>query len=132
MGINPVSSIASMADAESVGTRASHAQAPAVPGGAGNGAGPGSAPKQDVPVVQASAPTVEIPQDEVQVQRDSETNNEIVIRYVDGSGNLILQVPSSQVLSLARSIAQTFEQQASSKANQVEATNGKGGNSRGH
>jgi len=42
-------------------------------------------------------------EDEVQVQRDSSTGA-IVIKYLDQAGNVVLQVPSSQVLSLARAI----------------------------
>ena len=33
----------------------------------------------------------------------------IVIRYLDAHGNVVLQVPSSQVLELARSIRQDLE-----------------------
>ena len=120
-----------MTEAESAAAKSSSAQAPRVAGPAAYVSDSGSAPKPETPVVQASAPVVEIPQDEVEVQRDSQANNEIVIRYVDGSGNLILQVPSSEVLNLARAIAQTF-QQKSGQSDRIEATNGEGGNSRGH
>jgi len=132
MSINPVASIGSMADAESAAARAASAQAPQVARGSAYVPDSGGAPKQETPVVQATAPVLEIPQDEVQVQRDSQANNEIVIRYVDGSGNLVLQVPSSEVLKLAQAIAQTFERQASSQADRVEVTTGEGGNPRGH
>jgi len=131
MSINPVASIGSMTEAESAAAKSSSAQAPQVAGPAAYVSDSGSAPKPETPVVQGSAPVVEIPQDEVEVQRDSQANNEIVIRYVDGSGNLILQVPSSEVLNLARAIAQTF-QQKSGQSDRIEATNGEGGNSRGH
>lgn len=130
MGINPVASLSSIA--ESTDARTSRTQASQAAGGAVDGTNSGNDRKQETPAVQPTTPVVEIPQDEVQVQRDSQTNNEIVIRYVDGSRNLILQVPSSEMLKLARAIAQTFEQQATSRADRVEATNGEGGNSRGH
>jgi biopolymer transport protein ExbD len=52
---------------------------------------------------------VELPQDEVQVQRDSQ--NQIVIKYLDGSGRVIFQVPSSQIVALQRAIEQALEDQ---------------------
>lgn len=53
--------------------------------------------------------SVELPQDEVQVQRDSQ--NQIVIKYLDGSGRVIFQVPSSQIVALQRAIEQALEDQ---------------------
>jgi uncharacterized FlaG/YvyC family protein len=50
------------------------------------------------------------------VQRDSETNGEIVIRYLDRSGDVILQVPSSQMLALTRAIDQNLQQEAKVRA----------------
>jgi len=50
----------------------------------------------------------EMRQDEVQVQRDA-SNGEIVIKYLDGHGDVILQVPSAQVLELAHSITNDLE-----------------------
>jgi hypothetical protein len=69
---------------------------------------PGTSPKQDAGTAQGSAATTEIPQDEVQVQRDSQTNGEIVIRYLDHYGNVIVQVPSAQMLGVTRAIDQDF------------------------
>ena len=47
----------------------------------------------------ADAPSSsELHRDEVQVQRESGTDGEIIIRYVDRFGDLVLQVPSAQVL----------------------------------
>ena len=130
MSMNPVNSIGPTTDGEAAAARSPRAQAARVAAGSAYGSDSGSDPKREIPVVQPSPQTVEIPQDEVQVQRDSQTNNEIVIRYVDGSGKLILQVPSSEVLKLARAIAQTFEEQASSQADRFEATKGEGEDSR--
>jgi len=47
------------------------------------------------------------------VQRDSQ--NQIVIKYLDGSGKVIFQVPSAQVLALQHAIEQALEQQAQSR-----------------
>ena len=57
----------------------------------------------------------QMPQDEVQVQRVNGAGGDIVIRYLDASGNLILQIPSSQVLGLARAVEQALEEQANRK-----------------
>lgn len=69
---------------------------------------------EPLPIRQTNIPTkqkktVELPQDEVQVQRDSQ--NQIVIKYLDGSGRVIFQVPSSQVVALQRAIEQALEDQ---------------------
>jgi hypothetical protein len=83
----------------------------------------GDAPKQELRSPQSTPATSEIPSDEVQVQRDSATE-EIVIKYVDRSGNVILQVPSSEVLDVARVIDQNL-QQAGKKALDVVRTDDK-------
>ena len=53
------------------------------------------------------------PQDEVEVQRES--GNRIVIKYLDASGRLIFQVPTSQVLELNKAIEQALEHQAQTR-----------------
>jgi hypothetical protein len=62
------------------------------------------------------------------VQRDPETT-EIVIKYLDRSGSVILQVPSSQVLGVAHAIDQDLAQeakvQASASAAQAQSEGGK-------
>lgn len=63
-----------------------------------------------------TSPPSEMPRDEVQVQRANDGSGDIVIRYVDPHGNLILQIPSSQVLGLARAIERALEEQASQKS----------------
>ena len=70
---------------------------------------PGISPKQEPHTTQRFGPaTTEIPQDEVQVQRDSATNGEIVIKYLDHSGNVIVQLPSQQMLGVTRAIDKDF------------------------
>jgi|SRR5579871_577732 len=75
----------------------------------------GTQPNRDSDVLQSNARSSEMPQDEVQVQRDSGGSGQIVIRYLDGSGNLILQVPSEQVLGLSRAIEEALNQQNKSR-----------------
>lgn len=117
MSINPVQGIgpaneASSADASSR-PRRPQPEDLAAPSAAPD---PGTAPKPEVRIPQNVPQPTEMPQDEVQVHRDSETNGEIVIRYVDHSGEVILQVPSSEVLGVARAIAQDFQQEAKMRA----------------
>jgi hypothetical protein len=75
----------------------------------------GSLAKTGNQAPQDAANIRESPQDEVQVQRDGQLNGEIVIKYLDGGGQVILQVPSSQVLNLNRSIAHDFEHRVESR-----------------
>jgi hypothetical protein len=93
----------------------------------------GSSPNPEPAEARSVPSPSEVPQDEVEVQRDSQTNGEIVVRYVDHSGDLILQVPSEQVLNVTRSIDQDLEHQQQVHA-RSEATVGsyKGGKSDGH
>ena len=65
----------------------------------------------------------------MQVQRDSQTNGEVVIKYLDHAGNLILQVPSSQMIGLARAIEEDFQQEA--KARSTPAPDNSGGGTHG-
>jgi len=76
----------------------------------------GPEPTQEIRQRPQTSESSEIPKDEVQVQRDSESNGQIVIRYLDHSGQVILQVPSSQVLGLARAIERALEEQAKHRA----------------
>jgi len=84
--------------------------------------------EQEAAVFKHTAPQPQLPEDEVQLQRDSELPNELVVRYVDGSGNLILQVPAEQVLQFERAIAAEFEKASAPRVEQ----DGQKGGSRGH
>jgi len=68
-------------------------------------------------------------QDAVQVQR--ETGNQIVIRYLDRCGQVIVQVPSSQVLELEKAIEQALEAQQVSQAESHKQANS-GGSKNGY
>jgi hypothetical protein len=76
---------------------------------------PGTSPKQEAGTAQGPAAGTEIPQDEVQVQRNSQTNGEIVIRYLDHYGNVIVQVPSAQMLGVTRAIDQDLLKEAKAR-----------------
>jgi hypothetical protein len=97
--------------------------------------GTGTLPKQEEPSAKAPPLLTELPQDEVQVQRDPQIRDEVVIQYVvTATGSLILQVPSAQVLSVHRGIDQEFQQQAKAResAGTAAALAAKGEEPHGH
>ena len=73
-------------------------------------------PKPETIVSENSNSSRELPQDEVEVQRDTQTGGEIVVRYMDSSGNLILQVPTEQVLGMQRDFRQDLEHEQASRS----------------
>ena len=72
----------------------------------------GTKPREEIRSSQPPSEPRETPQDEVQVQRTNGASGDIVIKYLDASGNLILQIPSAQVLGLARAVERALEEQA--------------------
>ncbi len=107
MSINPVAAFASNSLASNLGV---------APRPASNKSDLEPRPTRESKPPQSEPVSFELPQDEVQVQRDPAGSGQIVIRYLDSKGNLILQVPSSQLLGLARSIQETLSAQAKSHA----------------
>ncbi|MFZ1158399.1 MAG: hypothetical protein WAO10_11495 [Candidatus Sulfotelmatobacter sp.] len=78
----------------------------------------GTLPKQKELGVKNLSSPAQLPQDEVQVQRDSQIKDEVIIKYLNtATGDLILQVPSAEVLSVDRGIYQEFQQQAKVREN---------------
>jgi hypothetical protein len=119
MSILPVSNIGpvpEIPDARSAARRS----APSVPD---SGTPPDAEPARASNVSSLS----EVPKDEVEVQRDSQNNGEIVVRYMDHAGNLILQMPSEQVLNVTRSIDEDLERERQSRAKLQEAVEGSQG-----
>ncbi len=99
MSVNPVPSFEYASGAES-----SKAEVQPMPVDIGVGSekipDPGQSPEVNKPQPAPASASLELPEDEVQVQRDS-SSGEIIIRYLDGRGDVILQVPSEQLLNLA-------------------------------
>jgi hypothetical protein len=93
----------------------------------------GSPPEEETASTQNIPSLSEMPKDEVEVQRDGQTNGEIVVRYMDHAGNLILQVPSEQVLNVSRGIDQDLEREQEVRAKSEGTVEGdEGGKSDGH
>jgi hypothetical protein len=87
--------------------------------------GSGTLSDQDVQQAQKVAADSEGPRDVVQVQHDSQITDEVIIQYtVQATGRVILQVPSAEVVSVARGISQDLRHEAklenSSTASAVE------------
>ena len=96
--------------------------------------GVGTQPRQEASTSKSAPALSELPQDEVQVQRDSQIRDEVVIKYLNtATGDLILQVPSAQVLSVDRGIYQEFAQQTATRASaSAAAVADKGDERHGH
>lgn len=128
MSIHPVTAILPATDAQAAerGTQTAVSSDPvsAADNVARTDSGP--KPKQEFPNPPSNSTSTEMPADEVQVQRDT-TTTEIVIKYLDRSGNVILQVPSSQVLDVAHAIEQDFQQQAKVRTDETGTQVGEGG-----
>lgn len=131
MSINPVTTLANTATATGNANRRA--------GGSSPSPAPwtqpdlGTKPTEEVHPSQVSSESSEMPRDEVQVQRVDGASGQIVIKYVDSKGNLILQIPSSQVLGLARAVERALQDQADrrTRANR-NAQVAEGENSDGH
>lgn len=73
---------------------------------------------QEIQLAENAATRTESPQDVVQVQRDSQVSNEIVIKYTDqATGRVILQVPSSEVLAVAQGITEDLRHETKAGSN---------------
>jgi hypothetical protein len=79
----------------------------------------GALPKQKNTVAKNVPVTYELPEDVVEMHQDPEIKDQIIIQYLDQSKNVILQVPSSEELSVERGIAQ--ESQTAAKLRAIEA-----------
>ena len=133
MSINPVATVPAEAEAPEFKPRSAPIQAWIAPGGnAAIAPSAGSAPKQQTHAAQPAAPSAELPQDEVQVQRDSQADGEIVVKYIDHYGNVIVQVPSTELLGLARAISQDFQHQLKVRSAGVTAAGDEGVSKNGH
>ena len=76
-----------------------------------------SGPSREAVPAKPVVPVPNVPQDEVRVQQDTSADYIMIYQYVNQqSGNLILQVPDQQILSLIHQIQamlQSTQQQAS-------------------
>ena len=66
--------------------------------------------KRETASPPSSAPASTIPEDEVELQHDPELKSDFIVKYLDASGRLVLQVPSEQMLDVERGIAEELQQ----------------------
>jgi hypothetical protein len=93
----------------------------------------GTAPKQEPAVTNSVHSTFEAPRDVVEVHQDPTDKGQIIIQYLDKAGNVIVQVPSAQELSVERGIQEEFQREAKRQASaDVAATASAGESSHGH
>jgi hypothetical protein len=130
MSINPVQTISQIVEARLAGVAPRPGQPPAPVEVKPSAPIAENPPESAVQEKQNASKPSELPQDEVDVLRDSQTNGDVVVKYLDHAGNLILQVPSTQVLGVARAIEQDFREEAKLRA--TARTENKGGDSHGH
>ena len=78
----------------------------------------GTLPKEKTSVVKSVAATYELPPDVVEVHQDPEIKSQVIVQYLDQAKNVILQVPSSEELSVERGIAQDLQQAAKLRESQ--------------
>ena len=73
---------------------------------------------QTAPVPAQSAPLPQFPEDEVKVQFDKTANDNILIyQFLDKqSGDVVMQLPSTQVLSIVHESRQNCKKASRSKA----------------
>ncbi|HEV2398256.1 MAG TPA: hypothetical protein VGS27_15045 [Candidatus Sulfotelmatobacter sp.] len=114
MSIDPVTNITSVSEAQSLDSRLNvdKANLRSFAQRGWSATDSGTRPKQEIHGSPSSARSPEMTADEIQVQQDRQTHGRIVIRYLDHAGDVILQVPSAQVLGLQQAIEQALEQQA--------------------
>lgn len=133
MSINPVQKTEPAIELQVTQPGARSSPPPSVAAAKSAASDPGTSPKQNLHDPQNAASTTEFPQDEVQVLRDNGTNGDIIVKFMDHFGNVVLQIPSSQVLGVAHAIDQELALEAKARANAGEAQpEGNGGKVHGH
>lgn len=122
MGIGPIRSFppAERAQAVNPNEGSSRAQARPESGAAAEEAAQpvsGTLPKEETSTAKSAPSTYELLDDVVEVHQDPETKDRVIIQYLDQAKNVVLQVPSSEELSVERGIAQDLQEAAKLRAN---------------
>ncbi|HME36558.1 MAG TPA: hypothetical protein VKF84_15080 [Candidatus Sulfotelmatobacter sp.] len=124
MSINPVQSFGPQDAAQSAEARAPRPQPSSSPRVPGSEQQSNLGTRSNEQALQAQkAAEQEQPQDVVQVRTDSQLENQIVIKYTDqATGRTILQVPSSEVLSVALGISEDLRHELRPEATSTSGT----------
>ena len=131
MSIAPVQSFPPAGNVQSANTtvRRSQSQARPAPVSAEQPSRPvsGTPPERENPVPRSVASTDELPPDVVEVHQDPTNKGQVIIQYLDKAGDVVLQVPSSQELSVERGIAEEFQQAEKLRASEGNTPAGNAG-----
>jgi len=92
----------------------------------------GTQPRREKLTINKAPSNFELPRDVVEVHQDPASRGQVIIQYLDNAGNVILQVPSAQELSVERGIAQEFQQAARLRAGDITAAADAGGKTHGY
>lgn len=84
--------------------------------------------------VKVTPAATEFPPDEVQLQLDTQIRDQVIIKYTDkATGEVVLQVPSAQVLDVARGIYDDFQKETKARSAEDSVTIASvGGKPHGH
>jgi uncharacterized FlaG/YvyC family protein len=96
--------------------------------------GSGISSKPEKTAAKVAPASSDFPPDEVQLQLDSQIRDQVIVKYTDkATGEVVLQVPSTQVLGVARGIYEDFQRQTKQRASAEEAAAvAAGGKQNGH
>lgn len=92
----------------------------------------GTLSKQEKSVAKNVPEAYEVPEDVVEVHQDPDIKNQVIIEYLDKAKDIVLQVPSTEELSVERGIAAEFQQAAKLRATEETAPASEGGKSHGN
>jgi len=132
MSISPAISFSTIYPASSPESPSVQGSAQALVQSAHSSAKSEKVPNAEVQTSTDNSAASPLREDEVELQRDSELENELIVRYVDKAGNLILQVPGSQMLNFQRAIAAEFQHSKQSAAAPASEKVSQSGESHGH
>jgi len=133
MSISPVKDISNVPEGPTSLQSARHPGQPHA-GVAGHPIPPGSgnSPRPEIHVANDGSAALSRPEDEVQLQHDTELKNRLIVEYVDKSGKIVVQVPSEQMLRLERAIAEELQAAGTRPVPASSTTQRPEGESHGH
>jgi len=136
MSIGPIESFPPAKSAQAVTPSVGSSRVETGPdSGAAEAAQPvsGTLPKQETSIAKNVPVTYELPEDVVEVHQDPDIKDQVIIEYLGNSKNVVLQVPSSEELSVERGIAQEFQQAAKVRGSaDTSASGSEGDKTHGH
>jgi hypothetical protein len=87
----------------------------------------GTVPNPENSVEKFGASPYQLPTDVVEVHQDPAIKGQVIIQYLDRAGDVVLQVPSPQELSVERGIVLEFQQAAKQRLGEITTSVTSGG-----